>query len=108
MVWYNCRLAAAAVSFLKFWLGLFWAFVYRAKAKDDHKPNDKAQRNWEADWQDFSVSVIPNAGGEGRVPSACNDDNAHQCDVVNVVLNEMQPVLKRTKTVHLVVRWYSH
>lgn len=107
---YAFALGAAVAGLLKLLWSFFRMIVFRKKEKDTPQLTDGAQQNWEADWQDFSVSVIPNPSVTSMMESACREDSKVQCDdVVNEVLNEMQPVLKRTKMVSCnTFCWFLH
>ena len=55
--------------------------------------------NWNEDWEEFSVSVIPN---KAETTSQWSVDSKKECnDVIDEVLSEMQPVLKKARKV-----WY--
>ena len=98
----SCRLRVAAKGFFQLvWKLLRSIFLPTKKLEN----RNHVRGNWEEDWQDFSVSVVPNTptGIKESVGSASGESG--KClydDGVNEVLNEMQPVLKRTKMVHAV------
>jgi len=60
----------------------------------------QSQSNWDDDWEDFSVTVVPNTGQD--ISQTTNGDvvSKESDDGIDKVLNEMQPVLKKTKKVY--------
>ncbi len=92
-----CRLASAILKFV-------WTLITAIfRARETKSLDESKQRgiSWDQDWEEFSVSVVPNEIKEtvqnSVVDAGCDRDD-HD-DVLSKVLNEMQPVIKKTQKV---------